>query len=95
MVFFGCVLISSSFTAYLPPKYFLVCKSMEIFLDLSLQQECEVSMVFILFHQVSVMLHTEMWGVFFPSLCYCFAFRLQNNAKCPKYQEKVTSLLSW
>lgn len=40
---------------------------MEIFLDLSLQQECEVNMVFILFHQASVMLHIEI-GVFFPSL---------------------------
>lgn len=55
-------------------------------------------MVFILFHQVSVMLHTEMWGVFIPFL-YSSAFKLQNNAKCPKYQEKIslkaTVFLSW
>lgn len=57
---------------------------MEIFLDLSLQQECEVNMVFILFHQVSVMLCTEMWSVFFPSLCYCFAFKLQNKCQMSK-----------
>lgn len=56
-------------------------------------------MVFMLFHQVSVMLYTEMCGVFFPSLCYCFAIKLQNNAQYPKYQEKIslkaTVVSSW